>query len=165
MIQPKLKLVIGTPKNKNLRGKVVFELVEDYELSFPNPYGVPKKLLVRIPAGFQTDGASIPRAFQGLVGRPFDTAFRAAALVHDWLYYIHTTALKPVDRAEADACLLALLGINGVCWMSRHAIYRAVRMAGWGYWENDVNDRAYLDALADQITARGQNPIYYGLAA
>lgn len=41
-------------------------------------------LLIRVPDGFTTDGASIPRWAQALFN-PFDPATITAALVHDWL--------------------------------------------------------------------------------
>lgn len=37
-----------------------------------------------IPAGFVTDGASIPRPFWVCVGNPFDPDYICEALVHDW---------------------------------------------------------------------------------
>jgi hypothetical protein len=158
MLQPKMKLVIGCPANPNLRGKLVRELVEDYRVDACG-------LAITSPAGFQTDGASIPESLQWIVGKPFENDFRAAAIVHDYLYYTHKARYPniTISREQADACLLDLLAQNGVGWICRHAIYRAVRMAGGGYWNNDNNDKVYLAGLSAQITARGQSPADYGL--
>jgi hypothetical protein len=145
----------------------VYELRFDYHATING-------LVISVPAGFQTDGASIPPAFQWAVGSPADPEYFAAALAHDWLYYVHAakrlnsialiTTLSPVTRAEADAALRDLLALNGVWRLRRNAIYYAVRIGGAGHWNNDAEDNRYLAALAAQIAARGQNPADYGIA-
>src|SRR3981189_2679384 len=37
-----------------------------------------------VPAGAETDGASIPRVFWSLVAAPFEGPHRNGAVVHDW---------------------------------------------------------------------------------
>jgi len=160
MIQQKMKIVSGVPANANLVGKLTMEVMEDYRVESNG-------LAITIPAGCQTDGASIPECLQWLVGGPFENAYRAAALVYDWLYYthraLHQSKVITIDRLNADDCFFDLLEQNRVGWIRRHTIYRAVRMCGGDYWENNNNDKVYLAGLAAQITERGQNPADYGL--
>jgi hypothetical protein len=169
MLQPALKKVFGVPDNENLRdGREVRELMEDYRVETNG-------LVITIPAGFQTDGASIPRCLQWIVGASFDNGFRAAALVHDWLYYTHRAdmddimfgypkrIIRWIEPGQADACLLDLLAQNGVGWIRRRAIYHAVRLFGGDYWINNDADDKYLHALATRILERGGNPADYGL--
>ncbi|HBF35246.1 TPA: hypothetical protein DDW35_11865 [Candidatus Sumerlaeota bacterium] len=162
MLQPQLKLVLGSPANANLAGREVRELQQDYPVETNG-------LIVTVPLGFQSDGASIPKSCQWLVGHPFETDFRAAALVHDWLYYTHLARnmtrgkLVPITRENADDCLLDLLAQNGVGWIRRQSIYRAVRLAGGGHWDNDAEDKRYLARFAAQITESERDPTIYGL--
>jgi hypothetical protein len=79
--------------------------------------------IVEVPAGFQTDFASVPRAFWRLI--PPWGPYSPAAVVHDYLY---TTGL--VSRAEADKIFLELMKRLDVPAWKRNVMYWAVRMAG-----------------------------------
>lgn len=77
-----------------------------------------------VPAGFQTDFASVPRLFWNIfppIGR-----YAKAAVIHDWLY---RTGLVP--RAVADAYLLEAMLDCGSPWYERYPIYHQVRLWGW----------------------------------
>jgi hypothetical protein len=82
-----------------------------------------------IPAGFLTDGASIPRVFHSLMG-PFGSYF-PAALAHDWLYTQASQQDLPTTRREADEIFQGGMHILGVPWLLRNTMHRAVRMFGW----------------------------------
>lgn len=80
---------------------------------------------VEVPAGFETDFASVPRlplAFL-LTG---DTA-HAAAVVHDWLCehpgQLGTATIDRVFREAAEA--------SGVPWWRRWVMFGAIRAADW----------------------------------
>lgn len=76
---------------------------------------------VTVPAGFETDFASVPRlplAFW-LCG---DTAERPA-VIHDYLY-----GCADVTRLQADDALMEAMIDVGVPWWRRKLIYRAVRL-------------------------------------
>lgn len=67
-----------------------------------------KELVIRlfgakivVPAGFETDFASCPRAMQWLLSE--DAIFSAAAVLHDYLYF------KGVDKDLADAVFYAVM--------------------------------------------------------
>lgn len=85
--------------------------------------------IIEIPAGFETDLASIPRMFTGLI--PVNGRHRNAAIVHDYLY-----VSKPdwCSRAMADGIFLEAMAVLGEAGWRRYAMYAAVRVGGWVYW-------------------------------
>lgn len=56
-------------------------------------------------AGAIVDGASIPRAFWGLVGGPFEGAYRPASVIHDVACDRRERPWEAVHRAFYAACL------------------------------------------------------------
>jgi len=76
-----------------------------------------------IPAGFETDFASVPRLPLAYL-LTADTA-QQAAVVHDWLYSTHA-----VDRATADRVFLEAMQETGVPWWRRRLMYAAVSAFG-----------------------------------
>lgn len=79
--------------------------------------------LIEVPAGFQTDFASVPRLFWRLI--PPWGPYSPAAVVHDYLY-----ATGIVSRKEADQIFLELMTRLGVAPWRRNVMYAAVRVAG-----------------------------------
>lgn len=81
-----------------------------------------------VPAGFQTDLASVPRLpiVYLLAG---DTS-SAAAVVHDWLYSSHA-----VPRDMADAVLREASQATGVPGWRRWLMWAGVRLGGASHWE------------------------------
>jgi hypothetical protein len=86
------------------------------------------KCLITVPAGFQTDLASVPRL--PLVFLLAGDCAREAAVVHDYLYSTHE-----VDRATADAVLLEASAATGVPWWRRQLMWAGVRLGGAGHWD------------------------------
>jgi hypothetical protein len=80
-----------------------------------------------VPAGFQTDLASVPRlpVIYLLTG---DTS-SAAAVVHDWLYTSHQ-----VPRAMADAVLREASQVTGVPGWRRWLMWAGVRLGGASHY-------------------------------
>jgi hypothetical protein len=79
--------------------------------------------VICVPEGFVTNFASVPAAARAFIsGHGKD---RWAATVHDYLYS------QKYARHEADAIFLEALEVSKVGWLKRHAMYRAVRLAGW----------------------------------
>jgi hypothetical protein len=82
---------------------------------------------VRVPKGFVTDFASVPRL-------PFaymlfgDTAHRAA-VIHDYLY-----SLGKCKREYADNVLKAAMQADGVGWFNRNAMFWGVRLFGGSHF-------------------------------
>jgi hypothetical protein len=85
--------------------KVPLEFKEDWirksgqpdmrELAKPFGYIDPQGTHWDVPAGFVTDGASIPLFFQPLIGGPWTENYVKAAVVHD--FYIRRSAVKAQD--------------------------------------------------------------------
>jgi hypothetical protein len=82
---------------------------------------------IDVPAGFQTDLASVPRL--PLVYLLCGDCAREAAVVHDYLYTTHL-----VDRATADAVLREASAVTGVPWWRRTLMYWGVRAGGARHW-------------------------------
>lgn len=83
---------------------------------------------VLIPAGFETDFASIPRFFWRYM-HPTDKRIGKMAVVHDWYYRSPWCA---VTRAQADNALRAGMEALGANRFDREAVWCAVRMGGGG---------------------------------
>lgn len=83
---------------------------------------------VNVPAGYLTDGASVPRMFWSLI--PPWGIYGQAAVVHDILCEYLSTTLhglpKPISRVRCDQILLeAMIALQVPAW-KRQVIYRAV---------------------------------------
>lgn len=78
---------------------------------------------VYVPSGFVTDFASIPRGLWNLL--PPTGKYGKAAVIHDYLYRCTDT-----DRELCDQTLREGMEVLGVGWLTRHLIYRAVRLFG-----------------------------------
>ena len=94
----------------------------EYHVGFENSFEV-----VKIPKGFVTDFATVPRMFWILF--PPDGKYTQATIVHDYLY--HT---KKYTRSKSDAIFLEAMGVLGVPWWKRRTMWLAVRAAGWIPW-------------------------------
>ncbi|MCX8016371.1 MAG: DUF1353 domain-containing protein [Rhodocyclaceae bacterium] len=101
-----------------------------WRLAEPFEYHVgayPSEEVVRVPAGFETDLASIPRLFWPIL--PPQGRYAKAAILHDWLY-----ALGPAGdaaaRRRADEIFLEAMAVLGCPAWQRRPIYWAVRLFG-----------------------------------
>ena len=99
-------------------------------LRTPYKYQMDSGEILYIPAGFYTDGASIPKAFWSIIGGPWGK-YLYAALPHDYGYYtqMHT-------REEVDRKFLIVMKELGVSWWKYGVMHRAVRDWGWIPWKN-----------------------------
>ena len=81
-----------------------------------------------VPAGFETDFASIPQVFHSILSPT--GAYGKAAVIHDFLY-----ATKfGKDRKLCDAIFLRAMKALRVGWFKRTLIHGAVRRWGWIVW-------------------------------
>lgn len=78
-----------------------------------------------IPAGFETDLASIPRLLWSLYA-PNDSETVSAAILHDWLY----CCVKNITRKEADLIFYQALIDNNAGYYKAFKYYIAVRVFG-----------------------------------
>lgn len=94
-----------------------------WRLLAPFSYLDPDNGLIKAPAGFETDFASVPRwpltfALLGQYGH-------AAAVLHDWLY---SSGL--LSRADADRVFLNALRSSGIARWRAWLMYAGVRIGG-----------------------------------
>ena len=116
----------------------LWELVNDWSVIY-------KGDVYHVPAGFQTDGASIPRFLWRICGTPLDVPRVYAAIVHDWLYSggvpsaarVHDelyVGAPVVTRADADAIYRDLLIALGVSRFKAYVEWSAIRVCGGSHW-------------------------------
>lgn len=106
--------------------------IERHYLALPEFWCVTKPLvyegaweMLEVPAGFRTDGASIPAIFWPIVGHPLTGDHAAAAILHDCLY-----RQGRVSRADADGIFRRALRESGVPGWRRRLLWLAVRLFG-----------------------------------
>jgi hypothetical protein len=87
---------------------------------------------IEVPAGFNTDFASVPRIFRNLL--PPDGPYGRAAVIHDYLYSTHGLGGE-LTREQCDRILLEAMKRLGVSWITRMTIFWAVRAGGQSHWD------------------------------
>ena len=87
-----------------------------------------KSHTVRVPEGYMTDLASVPRIFRSLVPK----SGHQAAVTHDWSY---GDGAPHMSRSDIDSMFLAGLLTLGVPWLRAKVMYWAVRAAGWAFFK------------------------------
>jgi len=87
-----------------------------------------------IPRGWVTDGASIPRIFWSIIGHPFLSIYRDAALRHDVQYELGVVARDLIDQQFLRDLKTAGMGI-----LKRTMMYSAVRLAGGQHYNTGEN--------------------------
>ncbi|MGZ8751448.1 MAG: DUF1353 domain-containing protein [Acidimicrobiia bacterium] len=107
-------------------GKIVVEEIGDerWQLVEPVTYEGNTDTFV-VPAGFETDFASVPRVFVWLL--PRYGKYTKAAILHDWL--CARVRARTFDRADADGLFRRSMRELGVPFVRRWLMWAAVR---WG---------------------------------
>ena len=86
-------------------------------------------MIVDVPAGFVTDGASVPRVFWSAL--PAWGSYSRAAVIHDYLC-VRINAGQPhpmaPTRAEADAIFREAMAVCGTAAIVRLLMWLAVRL-------------------------------------
>jgi len=104
-------------------------------------YKSPKFGDITCPETYLTDGASIPRWSQPIVGSPWSGKYPRAAVIHDWLCSSEGEILgsdKKLTKKETDQVFLEMMEFLGVGSIKRHIMYRAVRLARRKFeWEKN----------------------------
>ena len=108
----------------------------------PNP-GQESFAAVRVPVGFVTDFASIPRIFWSIL--PPDGKYTYPAILHDYLYWTQTKT-----KDVADNILKFGMEDFSVGTVTSTAIYNAVRAFGGSAW----NENARLKSLGEKRLLR-----------
>lgn len=88
---------------------------------------------VEVPAGFQTDFASVPRL--PLTFALTGDAAHKAAVIHDYLY----RSLPHIcQRRTADLVFYEAMKVTGIVWWRRELMFAGVRLGGSGSWRKPV---------------------------
>ena len=95
-------------------------------------YVYQKGIIISVPRGFVTNGASIPRFFWRL-WHPLDNDTLEPAILHDYLYS-RSSCLR-CSRKEADKIFLNAMISKNVGKLKRNAFYYAVRLFAGGHFE------------------------------
>ena len=111
--------------NDLMNGK--FELFSDYVYKT-------KEYLIKVPKGFVTDYASIPKLFRTVV-LPYGE-HSGASVIHDWLY--SSMCNLDISREKADKIFLEILKEEKVNFLLRIVMYIAVRKFGRSRFRNGV---------------------------
>lgn len=106
-------------------------LLEDFTY-FDEEYGE-EGLFITVPAGFQTDFASVPRILWNLL--PPTGKYGKAAVIHDFLYRTGHVAGVPITKAYADAVFRRAMAELGVGKVRRTLMWAAVAVFGRGIWK------------------------------
>lgn len=94
--------------------------------------------LITMPAGFESDLASVPRIFWWLIA-PFELSI-VGSLIHDYLYQYCGNPPKGVSppytytRQETDALFRRVMEKENVVWWRRELAYWVVRRFGCWAW-------------------------------
>lgn len=89
---------------------------------------------VTVPAGFEFDGASIPKIFWLTYYSPYDPRVVLASLVHDYLYVTHEADGVEIGKAEADLVFRDVLRSQGVTPLRCWSMWLAVHLFGGRAW-------------------------------
>lgn len=107
----------------------------DYALSWldlPNRAD-PTQPIIRVPAGFTTDFASIPREFWAIL--PPTGKYGKAAVIHDYLYVMGGDIGRgwaKFTKKDADRIFYEAMGVLGVNQFVRWTMWKAVSAFGKG---------------------------------
>ncbi|ALF16822.1 DUF1353 domain-containing protein [Fusobacterium animalis] len=104
-----------------------FELFSDYVYKT-------KEYFIKVPKGFVTDYASIPKLLRAIV-LPYGK-HSGASVVHDWLY--SSNCDLDISREKADRIFLEILKEEKVNFFLRNLMYFAVRKFGRNRFRNGV---------------------------
>jgi hypothetical protein len=106
-----------------------------YQYHYTNIHGVPESRTIKVPAGFCTDLATIPRLFHRIL--PVNDHHRLPAVLHDYLYYVRGKIMSmSLTRAQCDRLFLEAMKVKRVSLWKRQAMYWAVRIGGRFYWNS-----------------------------
>lgn len=89
--------------------------------------------IIRVPVGFVTDFASIPRLLWNIL--PPTGLYGKAALLHDDAYRNPEMLSPPITRQQADRLLWEGMEVLGVSYHVKLIIYLGVRFGGRRTWD------------------------------
>jgi len=103
------------------QGKVIV-LDKDFSFFFQNK-------IYTIPAGFKSDGMSIPRFFWRFISPQLDFQTLIPSILHDFAYKYHIGERKDIDKWYRN-----LLIVYGMSKWKAELVYWGVRLGGSSHW-------------------------------
>lgn len=93
-----------------------------------------------VPAGFLTDGASVPRICWALLSDS-DPDILYPSFAHDWLYSCngHLANGKRLDKAQCDHVIYELMLACGAPRWKAGAVFYALAIGGQAAWDSALN--------------------------
>ena len=113
-----------TPFVGELVGKNLWGVKESFEYHVGT---YPSKEIIKVPIGFRTDFASIPRIFWFIIS-PIDKHGKAA-VIHDYCYAEALYSKKRCDEIFLEA--MTVLGVNDT---KKYIMYYTLRIFGFYGW-------------------------------
>lgn len=86
-------------------------------------------LQIRVPAGFVTDFASVPKL--PIIYAAFGNRAHHESVIHDWLFYTAITTRKISDKVFLEAMI-----VRGKSAWIRNGMYWGVRLGSWKAWND-----------------------------
>lgn len=92
------------------------------------------KIYIMIDKGFQSDGCTIPKLLQIILGCPHTPEYLPAAIIHD--YILEHPEIVKYDRKTASTIFFYALLKEGVCHTQAVIMYLAVDFWQWvrNFW-------------------------------
>lgn len=111
--------------------KKPFRIVRGVVVSFKQ--GVKSRPFM-IPKGFSSDGCTIPKPFQIILGCPHTPQYLPASIIHD--YVLEHPEIVKYDRKTASAIFFYALLKEGVCPVQAVIMFLAVDLWQWiiNFW-------------------------------
>ena len=110
----------------------ILTLLEDLTVTWNNK-------TVTVPAGFQSDGCSVPEFLWDTVSPQIDPRTLRAAIVHDFLYREN---VPNWTRKEADELFYDFMVADGMPKFKAGIAYYGVRWFGGGNWRRGVENES-----------------------
>ena len=109
--------------------ELIVEKIGDNKWKLHEPLEYRGSVFAKVPVGFVTDFASIPKALWSIIAP--SGPYARAAVVHDWLYANHKYTRKRSDQIFKEG--MKVLDVN---WFVRGWMYNAVRWFGAKAWKS-----------------------------
>lgn len=108
------------------------------------------KRFVHVAAGYEMDGANVPRVLWSVFGNPMSGDVLPAAALHDALY-----ESELVSREQADDWFHEAMLDNGVRWFKALTFYAGVRYAGEYWWDRHDENSITRARLKVKVVEKG----------
>lgn len=121
-------LRVPTPLRVEFAGPRTWRLTEPMTATWEGGF-------LHVPAGYETDLATVPRPFRNIISS--DGALARPAIFHDALYTDDAKGGHTWSRSDADAFFVELARREGAGWLVRNLAYAGIRAGGWLMWRDD----------------------------